>query len=194
MNMAPINSMADNSNTPKFFSLEFHLKFFPGLLLSKLRPKKEEPGTRFVSTFEFYILLAFFFVLIAMAMPLALKNGSIIGWLIAFIGIVGILALIISSIIAQWGTRPSFDNFLWGIFSFFVFLGLTVGIFVGKTEFASSWWPLFGILGLILGYLVGLLAGLWLQCLGWIVGILNLLCGCAVIGMIVVDAVLLFSK
>jgi hypothetical protein len=170
------------------------MKFFPGLIRSRLLPKKKAEGTHFVSTFELFILLAFFLFLVARGMPLALDHGSVIGWMVGAIGIIGTIALVIFSIIAQLGTKPSYDNFLFGVFFFFVFLGLTVGIFIGKTEFSSYWWLLFGAIGLFTGYFLGILAGFWSQCLGWIVAIVDLICGCAVIGMIVVDVVLLFVK
>ncbi len=187
--------MSDNLNIPKISNIEFHLRFFPRLLWSKLRPnKKEESGTRFVSTFEFFILLAFFLFLIAIGLPLALKHGSVIGWIVGLAGIAGTLALIISSIIMQAGIKPSYDNFLYGVFFFFVFLGITTGLFVGKTEFSSYWWLPLSFAGLIIGYFLGLFAGFWFQCLGWIVAILDLFGGCAVIGMIVVDVVLLIAK
>ena len=187
--------MTDNSNVPKFFSLEFHLRFFPRLLWSRIQPKnKEETGTTFTSTFDQMILLVFCLVIAATGLPSALLHGSILGWIMSVLGIIGVLAVVVLSMLSQLDTKLSYGNFLFGVFFFFVFLCFTAGIFIGRTGSTHIWWILSGVIGILLGYFIGLLAGYWLQLLGWIAGLVNILSGCAVIGMIILDIVLLLPK
>ena len=96
----------------------------------------------------------------------------------------------ISSI--TWGikTRPTYNAFLRGIFLFFVVLGLSGGVFTGTLEHSFLKGLLVGAAGVLAGYLLGIIAGLWLQYLGWLADILNMLAFLAVFGMICVDIVL----
>ena len=144
-------------------------------------------------------------MLTAIGIPLALKHGTVMGWILGIPGIIGTLAIIIFSILSELGTKPSFESFLIGVFFFFIFLGLTAGVFIGMTEHTKeiyigqaqhspSWMLLSIVLGLFLGYVLGLFAGFWFQYLGWIAQIVDMLAGCAIIGIIVVDMVLIFVK
>ena len=90
--------MTEQTNIPKFFSLEFHTRFFPRLLWSRLQPKKEAEGTRFSHDMEYMVLLALCLFLAAMGVPMAAK-GSWIGWILGIVGIGGILAMVIFSIL-----------------------------------------------------------------------------------------------
>jgi len=123
-------------------------------------------------------------------MPSAVSRGSFIGWLVGGIGAAGILALLINSIFSR-KEPPSYDCFLIGVFFFFVVLGISAGVFVGTLEHSLSLGLLVGSGGLIAGYLLGILAGLWFQYLGWLASMVNILAGLAVFGMFSVDLVLL---
>ena len=137
--------MTENPAPPSVFSMEFHTKFFPRLLWSRLRPKKkEEEGVRFTHHMDAMILLAFCCVLAAIGIPLAVRHGSVVGWILILLGIGGILAMLIFSIFSQLSTKPSYDNFLIGVFFFCVFLGLTTGLFIGRAEHALFWRSLSG--------------------------------------------------
>lgn len=175
---------------PKFLSIEFHTRFFPALLRGRLLPGTRE-GTGFSSTFELYVLFGICVVLAVIGLPGAISRNSVIGWATGGIGAAGTVALIINSIISC-NTPPSFDRFLTAVFFFFVMLGISAGIFAGSLQHSLARGLVAGSGGLIAGYLLGILAGLWLQRLGWLASLVNGLAGLAVLGMFVVDLVLLF--
>lgn len=174
---------------PKFLSLKFHTRFFPALLWGRLRPG-ERAGTSFSSAVESYVLFVIIFVLLAIGIPLAVSNKPVIGWVLAGMGAAGTVALLISSIFSR-KEPPSYDNFLIGVFFFFVILGLTAGVFIGTLKHSLTPGMLVGAAGLVAGYLLGILAGLWFQYLGWVASIVNGLAIFAVLGMFFVDLVLL---
>ncbi|MRR54150.1 MAG: hypothetical protein EG824_03375 [Deltaproteobacteria bacterium] len=175
---------------PKFFSSEFHTRVFPALLWNRLR-RKESGGTTFVP-FEWYIVIAFCLVLAAIGIPYAINHHSIIAWVAGGIGVAGILVLTISSICSRQGS-PSYEEFLWGVFFFLVMLGLTAGIFAGTLEHSFVLGLAGSVAGLLLGYVLGIFAGLWFQYLGLLALLLNVLAIPALIGLIVVDLVLLLG-
>ena len=177
-------------NAPKFLSFEFHTRYFPGVLLNRLRHGGRS-ATGFPSTMEHHIVLAICIILLALGIPAAVSGGSIIGWIAGGIGAAGTIALVINSMLSRKGEPPSYDDFLAGVFFFFVFLGITSGIFVGTLEHSPFLGLLTGLAGFIGGYLLGILAGLWLQYLGWISVTVNVLAGLAILGMLAVDLVLL---
>ncbi|MBA4418442.1 MAG: hypothetical protein C0392_11135 [Syntrophus sp. (in: bacteria)] len=181
--------------TPNILSLEFHAKFFPRLLWSRLRLKKKRTeGTSFTSTMELTLAVFICLILIVVGLPIALSRGSIAGLISGVLGLAGILFLVISSALSQRGTRPTYDSFLIGIFFFFVFLGLTAGLFIGSVNHLSRGAGICAsILGVLAGYITGIFGGLWAQYLGWIAGLLNGFAGLMIIGMVVVDILLLFS-
>jgi hypothetical protein len=168
---------------PPFFSREFHIRFFLQILKSRLlRKKGVSRGTGFNSTMEMFLGLAVCVVLAIIGIPSAWTQGSIVGWILSIIGVGGIVVLIIISVGSQWGSQPSYDDFLTGVFSYFFCLGLFAGIPVGM-EYHDCWLGIAASLaGLIAGYLLGIVAGLRLQHLGWIAVIINML---AVFGTVV---------
>ena len=182
---------------PKFLSIEFHTKFFPALLLQRLRPRKEggSSPTSFVSCgyIESAVGLALGIVLAVIGLPLAMARGSIIGWIVGGLGLAGILAIFILNVSSRWGIPPVYDYFLVGIFFFFVATGITTGIFIGTLNHSLSQGVLGSLAGLLAGYALGILAGLWFQYLGWIGVLLNALAGVAIIGTLVLDLVLLLG-
>jgi len=177
-------------NAPKFLSLEFHTRYFPGILVSRMRPGGRT-GTGFPSTMEHHIVLAVCIILLAFGIPSAVSSGSIIGWVTGGIGAAGTIALVINSVFSRTKEPPSYEGFLAGVFLFFVFLGITGGVFVGTLEHSLSLGLLAGSAGLVTGYLLGILAGLWLQYLGWLSAAVKGLAGLAAVGMLSVDLMLL---
>ncbi len=169
---------------PRFLSLEFHTRFFPRLLWDRLRQRKKEgQGTSFTSTTELIIILTVCLVLAAIGIPSALLRGSIVGWVLSVIGVGGLLAIFATSVGAQWGHRPTYDDFLTGIFFFFISLGILIGIVVGM-ENHSPWLGIStSLAGLFGGYVLGIFAGMGLQYLGWIAALLSMLAGLAAIVM-----------
>jgi len=143
--------------------------------------KRQEQGTSFTSTMEMMILFAVCLILAVVGIPLAWTQGSITGWILSILGVGGGLALFIASVAAYWGNRPTYDDFLMGIFFLFVVAGVFIGIPVGMDKHSPWLGALISLGGLLAGYAVGILAGLRLQHLGWIVIPLNMLAGFAAI-------------
>ena len=183
--------------SPGFFTISFHTKFFPSLLLNRLKGKtKAAAGTSFVSSgvTEVLILGAISIILIAVGLPPAVSRGSLIGWIMSGIGTAGILAICILSVYQRIGEggRPTYDGFLVGVFFFFVVLGLTAAIFVGRVGHHPPGLLILEVFaGVAAGYVVGIFAGLWMQYLGFISKFLDGLALLSIIGMIIVDLVLL---
>lgn len=168
---------------PRFLSIEFHARFFPRLLRDRFSPRKcrETQGTTFTSTTEMIILLAGCLVLAVIGIPLAVTGGTIAGWVLTVVGVGGTILLFVMSVAARWGQRPSYDDFLVGIFAFFVSLGVLAGIAVGMDSRSPGLGILAGIGGAAAGYVLGIFAGLRMQHLGWMASIVNMLAGFAAI-------------
>jgi hypothetical protein len=183
------------NEAPSMLSWEFHSAFFPRLLWSRLVPKKKTgEGTSFSSNMELTVALFVCLILLALGAPMAVRHNSLVGWIIGGAGMAGILFIFISSVVAQRGTRPTYDGFLIGIFFFFVFLGITAGLFWGSiNHYSHGVETIAAALGLLAGYITGIFGGLWAQYLGWVSGLLNGLAGLGIIGMVIVDLVLLFG-
>ncbi|OPY79832.1 MAG: hypothetical protein A4E64_00292 [Syntrophorhabdus sp. PtaU1.Bin058] len=177
-------------SAPKFLSFAFHVRYFPGVLLNRLRLGGRS-GTGFPSTAEHHIVFAVCIILLALGVPAVFSGGSIIGWIAGGIGAAGTIALVINSVLACRGGSPSYDGFLAGVFFFFVFLGISCGVFIGTLRHSLLLGLSAGLAGFIGGYLLGIMAGYWLQYLGWISVTVNGLAGLAALGMFVVDLVLL---
>ncbi len=163
--------MRDNHQVspPSLLSLEFHSKFFPRLLWSRLSPKKNEPqGVSFSHNMGPTAMVAACIALLALGAPIALIQKSLLGWVLAIAGLVGIAYIVFNSIAAQRGLKPTFEDFHIWIFFFWVFLGFSGGLFLISPNhqphlivFAA------GLLGILPGYILGILAGFWAQSLGW---------------------------
>ncbi len=185
--------MMTDSPPPKLFSREFHTRFFPQLLKNRLPfRKKESEGTSFTSTTEMFISLVVCVILAIIGIPWAVQK-SVIGWILSILGVGGTIVLVVTSFMGQRGEKPSYGDFLIGVFLFFVILDVFAGIPVGM-ETHSFWLGLLtSLAGLIAGYFIGILAGLWVQYFGWFAIIINMLaafgaiilCGTVVIMLIV---------
>jgi len=177
-------------DSPKFISFDFHVRYFPELLRTRLR-MNERPGTGFTSTLEQHIAFAICIILLGFGVPVAASSGSLIGWIAGGIGAIGATALVIHSVLSHKGVQVSYDGFLTGVFFFFVILGISSGIFIGTLKHSLVLGLLAGFTGLLSGYLLGIMVGLFLQHLGWVSSIISGLAGIAALGMLAVDLVLL---
>jgi hypothetical protein len=191
-------AVTDDPVHPRFFSLRFHTVFFPSVLRDRVfRKKRQNEGATFTSTLEMMVCLAVCLILAIIGIPSAWTEKSVIGWVMTIIGLGGIVALLGASVGAQWGERPRYESFLAWVFFFFLALGLFVGIPVGM-ESHSAWLGVAtSVGGLILGYIVGVLAGLRLQHLGWVATILNLIAAfgtVVIVGTAVIMAVILITS
>jgi hypothetical protein len=126
---------------------------------------------------EMIVLLAVCLVLAAIGLPSALARGSIVGWMLSALGVGGVLILSVISVGAQWGSRPTYDDFLFGFFFLFVSLGALGGVAAGMETHSTGIGIVAGLAGLVGGYLLGIFMGLKMQHLGWIATILNMLAG-----------------
>jgi hypothetical protein len=180
---------------PSFFSLSFHTHFFPSLLWRRLRPKGEGYQSPFANhvPMEFMILIFISIATGVAGLTAGLGRGSIIGWGVGILGLVVFVLFLVNSIRSQMGVRPSFDSFRFGIFFFFVVLGITVGIFEGTLLHSRSLAGWGGLAGFVAGYGAGIFAGLGIQYLGWIGGLFSHLAVAGTVGLIVLDCVLLSS-
>jgi hypothetical protein len=179
---------------PRFLSREFHVRFLPGLLRARLRSnRRDKRGVSFTSNLEMMVTLAICAVLAVIGIPFALTQGSILGWVLTVVGLGGICVLFIQSVGSQWGSRPTYDDFLVGIFFFFVSLGVFVGIPVGMEYHSALAGVITSTVGFLGGYALGVAAGLQLQRMGWIAVTANMVAGfCAIILVATVLVMLLF--
>jgi hypothetical protein len=186
--------MENQPVSPSFLSSEFHVRFLPGLLRARLRShRRGKEGISFTSNLEMMVTLAVCVVLAIIGIPLALTQGSILGWILTIIGIGGICVLFIQSVGSQWGSRPTYDDFLVGIFFFFVSLGVFVGIPVGMEYHSALAGVIASTVGFLAGYALGVAAGLQLQRIGWIAVTVNMVAGfCAIILVATALVMLLF--
>ena len=181
--------------SPSLSSLEFHTKFFPRLLWSRLSPQKNEPqGTSFSHNMGPTVMAVACMALLALGTPMGLIQKSILGWILAIAGLIGIAYIIFNSIAAQRGLKPTYEKFHIWIFFFFVFLGFSAGLFITSVNHQPHLIVFTaGLLGILPGYIVGILAGLWSQSLGWVSGLLNGLSGLAIFGLVIVDMLMLVA-
>lgn len=160
---------------PKFFSREFHKSFFPVIIKNRLHLlKKKNEGITFTSKKEIFILVAVCLILMVIGIPFA-SEGAVWGWIMGILGVGGTIVLVIFSIMGQKGVHPTYDDFLIGVFLFFVVLGAFIGLPVGMEAHSFSLGFLASIVGLAAGYITGILCGMWLQYLGWIAIVINVI-------------------
>ena len=117
--------------SPKFLSAEYHTVFFPQVLRNRHHLKaRESQDTTFTSTTEMFISFAVCLILAIIGIPSA-AQGSTVGWILSIVGIGGIVALVILSASSQWSERPTYDDFLKGVFFFSSPLASSLGYLSG---------------------------------------------------------------
>lgn len=183
--------MTPDNKPPKFLSAEFHLNFFPALVLNRFKSKQQRGPFVPYGFMETIIGLVVCFVLIAIGVPSVLKSNSIVGWILTGIGTAGFLFVLGFNISARLNIPPSYDDFLIGIFFFFVAVGITSGVMIGTLNHSLVLGLCASAAGLSAGYLIGIFAGLFMQYLGHIAVILNGIAALSIIGLVLVDIVLL---
>jgi hypothetical protein len=186
--------MNETNKPPSFFSLEFHTSFFPALLLRLLHPEKRKYKSIFADhmALEYPVLAVISIIAGVYGTITALDSGSIIGWVCGILGLGGFVYFLYGSIRSRKQIRPSFEYFRVIIFFFFVILGITVGLEIGMVYHLSYGFRIILVLaGLVLGYVSGIGGGLWIQYLGWIVSLLEILGIMAIAGMVFFDILLL---
>jgi len=180
-------------SAPGFFTAEFHLRFLPALLAGKWREARNPPQR---SPFEGHVPLELTVVPIvcivfaALGAPGALK-GSIAGILLSLAGFGGFAALLFMALRSTWGEPLSYEAFSASVFFFVLFLGATAGVFYASLQarFVLPW----ALAGAVVGYPLGILAGLWNQKLGFLAFLTVLAARLGMFGLAVLDIVLLFG-
>lgn len=178
---------------PAFFSLQFHLRFFPALIWNLLSPPKEDYRSPFADHLpvEYIVVPALCVIAVAIGFPAVQGKGAWWGWILLVLGVFGLIALLVASIRSVWREKPSYPYFRPAVFFFFVVLGPTLGLMAGTIEKSPGlkWVGIGG--GLTAGYALGILAGLWVQVLGWMGRFLDVFALGGIVGMIILDMVLL---
>ncbi|MGA3115735.1 MAG: hypothetical protein ABSF90_15035 [Syntrophobacteraceae bacterium] len=186
------NTNLNEDIAPGFLSIEFHTRFFPVLLRNRIR-RNERIGTGFSSVLELKVLFVVCFFLITVGLHYAMVRKLPIGWAPGGLGAAGMLFLLIHSICSR-GTQPSYDRFLTGVFFFFVALGLSGGIFAGTLYHSLAVGVATGAAGLLVGYSLGILTGLFLQYFGWLAPMVSGIAGLAAFGLFFADLVLMAGR
>ncbi len=201
MNLSPSNSKdsgmraLQDENPPRFFSISFHLRFFPVLLwgsLRRKRPGREAPFAHH-APLEFTVFSVLSAASAVYGLQVAITNDSLTGWIFGIAGLVVFSGLLVASIVSASGIRPSYESFSVRVFLFFVMLGATAGLMSGKIAFSET-----GVVPLLLatggfvaGYLAGIISGYWIQRLGWIASFFETAALLGIPGLAVVDIVIM---
>lgn len=178
---------------PAFFSLQFHLRFFPALVWNLLSPPEEACRSPFSDHLpvEYIAAPALCVIAVAVGFPALQGKGVWWEWTLLILGASGFIALLAASVRSVWGQRPDYRDFRPAVFFFFVVLGPTVGLLAGTIE-KSPALKMAGIAGgLPAGYVLGIAAGLWIQVLGWMGRFLDVFALGGIAGMMILDMVLL---
>lgn len=186
--------MNETRKPPLFFSMEFHISFFPALLWRLLHPKKRKYESTFAGhiVLEYPVLAVISIVAGVYGTTVALNSGSIIGWVCSILGLGGFIYLLTNSIRSCKQIQPSYEYFRVIIFFFFVILGTNIGLEIGTVYHLNYGFRIILVLaGFVLGYVAGMWSGLWFQRLGWIASLLDILAITAIAMMVFFDILLL---
>jgi len=179
---------------PAFWSAEFHLRYFPALLKARLRPPPAEgfQGFRHFSL-GLPVLVVTSISLLAIGIPgLVDQPFSVLNLVLTVLGGLVLTALLVLSIVSCWGEPVTYAGFEPQVFLFVLLLGVSVALFCARLIWQLQTWPAVAVMlaGLLLGYGVGIGAGLWCQVLGPLKGLLLVAALPGMVGLLVVDMVL----
>jgi hypothetical protein len=179
---------------PPFLSARFHLRYFPALIWHRVGPRaEEEPHSSFANhgSLEYSLMLMGAGLAIAIGLPAAV-HGSAIGIIAAGLGALAVATLLVFSVGAARGTYAGFDDFRTWVFLFFPMSAMTAGAMFGSFAHSHVQSLLYAAAGFVVGYPLGIGAGLSAQRLGWIAGMLDYLAMAGLFGVVVLDIVLLY--
>jgi hypothetical protein len=132
-------------------------------------------------------------VAVAVGLP-SLWPGGQRNWFwggVGVLGIAGFLALLVWSGWSRRGVPLSYDDFHPGPFFFLALLGLTAGLWLGASRHSPLWALAGAVVGACVGYVLGILSGLWIQALGPVGMFLGFVTYLALIVLVGVDALLI---
>ncbi len=180
-------------SAPGFFSASFHRDFFLPLVFRSFSARQQASGATFAhhAPLELPVLFVVAIAASAIGLPPWLGGGSIVWGIVGLAGAAGVVTLAATSI----GTPPNRDDiwsgFMVPTFCVCVFLGLTVGLFVGAVVWKTTLAKVgFSAAGIACGYVMGIGAGLGMQWLGWMGRLMEVFAIPAIVGLAVLDIVL----
>ena len=183
--------MSTDMNRMKLFSPAFHRSVFLPLLFRKLKPKKkvDETSITFGLPFEYTILavVAIAFMLFGFG-----NYPSMIGIIAGILGACGFAGLLFASIRSELASdqKPSLDDFRVCPFLFLVLFGITAGLFFAS-GYPVIWIKILAAAGgLIVGYFLGIPAGMYMPYLGWMGGIIEMVLWLSMVGLVIVSIIL----
>ena len=183
-----IGDSGSGEAVPSFFSPSFHTSYFPRLLFRLYRCTPQSPFAHHVSL-EFTILAILSIGLASIGLRQAWASGSIVWAVLGGAGLVGFVSMLGVNLRENWGRPPSFEAFRLSIFFFLLLLGTSAGFLIGAST--SGLWAAFGgLLGLSVGYVLGIVGGLYLQYLGWMAFLFELLAHVGLLALVITDLIL----
>lgn len=180
----PPSETITRETPPPFWTAKFHLSFFPRLLWANLKNHPDSRKSHIL--YEIPIALVICALMLAWGYPSATQQHSPVGWVLTLLGAGGLIALVAVCVSSTSGVPLNYLQFEPWIFLFLTCLGffgglLGPGIFLKLSlEVGLALSPV----GLVLGYLVGIKAGLWAQRLGPLRALLALAAGLGVVAVV----------
>lgn len=186
--------MIPEDKSPNLLSMAFHRDFFLPFIITSLNRRKAGTTTHFADYFPFEYIVLFIIAMAGVMTGISsyLSNGSTVGGIVGLLASAGFAVLITFSVRSRTEKNVTWKRFMITTFMFFMLLGLTIGLFAGMAIWKSFIAKMIlGTVGLAAGYLAGIMAGLYMQYLGWIGDLINLLLVPIMIGLIIVDIIFL---
>jgi len=189
-----MQSDQSENKIPGFFTLAFHRDFFLPFIIKALNTRKTETRTHFADYFPFEYVVLFIITMAGVITGIYayLSEGSVFGGITGLIASAGFAALIVFSIRSKSDREILWRRFMITTFMFFMLAGLSIGLYTGMLIWNSYIAKLAcGIIGLALGYFAGIVAGLYMQCLGWTGQIINIIMIPIMIGLSIIDIIVM---
>jgi len=168
-----------------------------GLIVSRKQKEYRSPFSGHLPL-EFTLAIFFCLFLLLSGLPGLITKRSFLSGLMTFAGFTGLAAMFISSLLSERrsriekGTGYSFDDFVPAVFFFFIILGLTAGLSLGYIQGSWRLALIYSLVGLLLGCIIGVFAGIGINYLGWIGIYLVYLGYLLMLGMAILDLILIY--
>jgi len=176
------------------FTIAFHRDFFLPFIFRVFNTRKSETRTHFADYFPFEYVVLFIITMAAVVTGIYayLSEGSIFGGITGLLASAGFAALVVFSVRSKSDREILWHRFMVTTFMFFMLAGLSIGLYTGMTVWNSLVAKfVLGTIGLVSGYLAGIIAGLYMQCLGWTGQIVNIIMIPVMIGLGIVDIIIM---
>jgi hypothetical protein len=188
----PETNTTEPSLPPPFWTAQFHLQYFPQRLWANL---KNHPDSRKVHVLiEIPIALVVCALMLAWGFPSATQQHSPTGWVLTLLGAFGLIALVAVCVSSTARVSLNYSEFEPWTFLFLVCLGF-FGALLGPVIFMKlslGVGLMLSPVGLGLGYLVGIKAGLWAQRLGPLRALGALIAGLGAVAVVISGIIEIF--